>query len=315
MDRGIATKSNIELIQNRGYHYTVIERAAVEKEYIDEYAKLKNLLGPHKNTEELSRLGWSEVREDQNVYVRKIDSQEGSRVLVFSLCKEGREGGIDRLKEERMLEDLSRLKKSVHKRTILVPAKIGERIGRIRQKYPGVSSGYDIRLLLDEQEKRGVDVVWMKGEKAILRPILSGCYVIQTDRENMSAPEIWQDYVTITRVEAAFRDLKSELGLRPVFHNKAHRTQAHLFLGVLAYHLLVGIETRLKRQGETREWKTIRSLLSTHQRATIALTSEAGERIRIRLSGTPESSHKEIYKLLGVKDKLKRKKSMLNERK
>ncbi|MFW0861849.1 MAG: hypothetical protein AAGT88_07180 [Dethiobacter sp.] len=70
MDRGIATKSNIELIQNRVYHYTVIERAAVEKEYIDEYAKLKNLLGPHKNTEELSRLGWSEVREDQNVYVR-----------------------------------------------------------------------------------------------------------------------------------------------------------------------------------------------------------------------------------------------------
>ena len=74
--------------------------------------------------------------------------------------------------------------------------------------------------------------------------------VIKTDRKNLSAEEIWKDYTTITRVESAFRDLKSELGLRPIYHQKEERTDAHLFIGVLAYHLLVGIESILREKGD-----------------------------------------------------------------
>ncbi len=122
----------------------------------------------------------------------------------------------------------------------------------------------------------------------------------------MSAVDIWQEYITLTRVEGAFRDLKSDLGLRPVYHRNAPRTKAHLFIGVLAYHLLVGIETRLRWQNDHREWNTIRSILETYQRTTVMMTNADDELIRIRVSGTPEASHHEIFKRLGVRDKLKR---------
>ena len=90
----------------------------------------------------------------------------------------------------------------------------------------------------------------------------------------MEAIDIWNEYVTLTRVESAFRDLKSELGLRPVYHQNAKRTQAHLFISVLAYHLLVGMETRLKEKGDHREWQAIRLTLSTHQRMTVSMVNK-----------------------------------------
>jgi hypothetical protein len=64
--------------------------------------------------------------------------------------------------------------------------------------------------------------------------------------------------------------------MRPVFHNNADRTKGHLFISVLAYHLLVTISNLLSESGDTREWTTIKSILSTHQRSTIIMTDENG---------------------------------------
>lgn len=112
--------------------------------------------------------------------------------------------------------------------------------------------------------------------------------------------------MTLTRVEAAFKDLKSQLGMRPIFHQSEARTKSHLFIGLLAYHLLVSIENHLRSSGDYREWKTIREILSTHQRTTITLVGENNEIYSIRLSGKPEPEHKKIFKALGVKDNLPR---------
>lgn len=315
MDRGIATSRNLELIRESGYSYTVIERAPTEKEYVAEYAELKALLEPASDALTLAAAGWLQIREDLTVYARVVQAADRTRVLVFSLRKEAKELAMDQLKEGRLLADLTKLQSSVRKGNILVAAKISERIGKIRQKYPGICSIYEIEIVLDETGQQARDITWTKQERGEQRPVLAGCYVIETDRRNLTASEIWQDYITLTRVESAFRDLKSELGLRPVFHQTAARTQAHLFISVLAYHLLVGIESKLKRQGEHREWKSIRSVLATHQRMTVSLTSQDNELIQIRLSGMPESSHLEIYRLLGVTDRLRRKKSVAGQRK
>ena len=98
---------------------------------------------------------------------------------------------------------------------------------------------------------------------------LEGCYVLRTDRTDLSDQEIWQTYMMLTRVERAFRSLKSSLGLRPNFHQTEQRADAHLFISVLAYHILHIIEHRLRQQGDHRCWQTICRNLSTHQRLTI----------------------------------------------
>ena len=146
------------------------------------------------------------------------------------------------------------------------------------------------------------------------KTILSGCYVIETDRQGLPAAQIWTDYMTITRVEAAFRDLKSELGFRPIFHHKKERTEAHLFIGVLAYHLLVSIETTLRAAGDTREWQSIREILATHQRSTIIMTGQDGTIYNLRITGNPEKHHHEIYQIFGIVDLVKRRKTSVNER-
>jgi transposase len=315
MDRGIATSANLKLIRESNYEYTVIERAPTEKEYGVEYKELKDLLDKDATAEQLLAEGWQRVREDATVYVRQTKRDDYTRVLVFSLKKEAKELAMDRLKETRLVEDLEKLKKSIRKRSILLSAKANERLGKIKQKYPGTNAYFDITCKLNDEGLHATDLIWEKKEIGRQRPIFAGCYVIETNKAGMNAIDIWQDYITLTRVESAFRDLKSELGLRPVYHQNAGRTQAHLFLSVLAYHLLVGIETRLKEKGEHREWKTIRSVLTTHQRMTVSMLNKEGESIRIRLSGNAETCHLEIYNALGVTDRLRKIKTIQRQRK
>ena len=95
-------------------------------------------------------------------------------------------------------------------------------------------------------------------------------------------------------------------------HQLAERTEAHLFISVLAYHLLISIETKLKEQGDTRKWSTIKNVLSTHTRGTVILHGEEKKVYKIRLSSQPESEHRDIYKKLGVKDPLISKQTILH---
>ena len=118
--------------------------------------------------------------------------------------------------------------------------------------------------------------------------------------------EIWNLYMTLTRVENAFRSLKSDLGLRPVYHQLATRTAAHLFISVLGYHLLSAIELTLRSNDDTRSWSTIKEQVSTHARTTMVLTSDEGIVNHIRVSSVPEPTQRKIYSLLGVRDPLKR---------
>lgn len=117
--------------------------------------------------------------------------------------------------------------------------------------------------------------------------------------------------MTLTKVENAFRCLKSELGLRPVHHQKTDRVIAHLFISVLAYHLLSAIEFELNKNKDNRRWKTIKDQLSTHQRTTLIFTDNKDQIHHLRISSTPEVEQKTIYDVLKIKDTLKRKHTLV----
>src|SRR5438876_9560549 len=110
----------------------------------------------------------------------------------------------------------------------------------------------------------------------------------------MTADEIWRTYLLLTRVEAAFRAMKSPLMERPIFHHLTHRVQTHIFLCVLAYHLLVAIEKRWLDQGVHTSWATLREQLSTHHIVTVVLPSTHGQTVRIRTGSTPDAIHREL---------------------
>jgi transposase len=300
MDRGIATKDNIALVKEYGLSYTVIERREVEREYVAEFDNARETF------EKITAPEGKRSCSSDAIYVKKIEQEDVSRVLVLSEGKKQKETAMDTLKEKRFLEDMERLCQSIAKGNIQQKDKVGERVGKLRAKYPTVQRYYTIQIVCDNTDEKAVVLEYSKKPLRDERSILTGCYVIETTHKDLSAPEIWHQYMLLTHVEAAFQDLKTDLGIRPVYHQKAQRTQSHLFIGVLAYHILISIEHELRSQGDHRAWRTIRTLLSTHNRSTIIMTGEDETIYHIRVSGTPDAEQAHIYKLLSVKDPLKK---------
>ncbi len=177
-------------------------------------------------------------------------------------------------------------------------------------KDTSIAKYYDISLVFSEdhgtiESKKRIDkVIEVKvTEKPQRQPDeLAGCYVIETDHHELSSEEIYRIYTSLTKVEDSFRSLKTDLGIRPIYHQLAKRTKGHLFISVLAYYLLAAIEAQLERNGNHSRFCSVKETLSTHQRATVSVTTDDDVVYSIRSSGTPEPKHTEIYQVLGVKD-------------
>jgi hypothetical protein len=108
----------------------------------------------------------------------------------------------------------------------------------------------------------------------------------------------------LTRVESAFRSMKSPLAERPIFHHLEHRVQTHIFLCVLAYPLLVSIEKMFLDVGIHTSWATLRETLRTHQVLTVVLPASNRDVLKIRKGSTPEPEHREIYQTLRIPHQL-----------
>jgi transposase len=299
MDRGIATEDNIKLMVAKGFPYVIIERSDVSKEYDEQFKSAKTQF---EKVETSHRSVYGDVN---HVYVKKVENSPTTcRVLCLSEGKEKKEIAIAGKKDENFLEDVTKLKKSIAKGYIKSYNKIIERLGRIKERHSKVSKNYifNVTKTCDESP---VEIDVGKKIEDTKSNNLFGCYVIETTHKNLKAQEIWKLYMTLATIEGAFRAMKSELGFRPVHHHNADRTKGHLFISVLAYHLLNMIETEMKRAGDNREWSTLREVLSTHQRSTIVMRADDNSVHHIRLSSTPESEQKKIYDILGVKDELK----------
>ena len=195
-----------------------------------------------------------------------------------------------------MLTNLHKLEARVASGRLRDPAKIQEAIGRLKERYSRVARYYVITY-----DAAIAAVSWTEqAEKKTAASALDGTYLLKTDRPDLTDAEIWHLYLLLTRVEAAFRALKSPLMERPLFHHRERRVQTHIFLCVLAYHLLVPIEKRCLDQGRHTSWATLREQLSTHQVATVVLPAIDGRTLRIRKASTPDDVHREIYRVLQI---------------
>ena len=97
-----------------------------------------------------------------------------------------------------------------------------------------------------------------------------------------------------------FRSLKTELGLRPIYHQKTDRVSGHLFISLLAYHLVHTLRTKLKAEGIHASWRTLRRQLETQQRVTVTLLDRDGHTVHIRKSTRAEPHQKTLYDALGI---------------
>jgi len=291
VDRGMASAENLDQIRRRGVHSLVAGLQPERNEWLEEFET-------DDDWENVVRLPSPRNPFQKKTRVEIKRRQKGD--VVYILCRsEGRQEkdrAIRDTHEQRWLTDVTTLQQRVAKGRLKQPDKIQHAIGRLLERYPRVARYYEIAY-----DTEPCTIVWhVHAAKKARAAQLDGSSILKTDRQDLTADEIWRTYMLLTRVEDAFRDLNSPLMERPIFHHLQNRTQTHLFLCVLAYHRLVASEHRFLRAGMHTSWWTLRQQLSTHQVVTVVLPTTDGRVLNIRNATVPEAIHREIYATLRI---------------
>jgi transposase len=286
MDRGFASEDNLKLVRSRHYDYLMAG-----------FQQQRNAL--LKDFEDLE--GWEAIQPSANkvpVQIKRIEKGDEVFLLCVSPARAEKERAIRERQEKKLVKDLEALVKAVAKALEqgepIGDKELGERIGRLRERYPRAGRYY----LVDRKE--GILEWTLKAEQRARAEELDGAYFLRTSRKGMGPEEIWRTYIALTRIESAFRDLKGTLDMRPVYHQKEIRVETHVFLAVLAFHLQAVIERTLKEAGDHTCWETVREELSTHHVVTTLLPTADGKTLAIRRGSVPDRRVGEIYRHLNL---------------
>jgi len=291
VDRGMAFDENIAEIKQRKLHYVVASRQPERDRWL---AAFDDTEGFAAVLREPSPLNPGQKKTTIEVKTRRDGDQ--TYVLCRSEQRIPKDRAIRTRQEAKLRTDIAALAKRIAERRLVKTDKINQAIGRLKERYPRVARYFEIAY----EPRTATLTAPLNEEKYAKAEQLDGCYLIKTDRSDLSGDELWRIYVLLTRAENAFRDMKSPLAERPIFHHTERRTEAHIFLCVLAYHLLIAIEKTLLDHGIHTSWPTVRDTLKSHQICTVVLPTDDGSTLRIRKAATPEGDVENLYRTLGI---------------
>ena len=275
-DRGIVSEDNLAALRRRDGQYLVGTARAKLKEY----------------ERELLAEDWERIRED--VEVKRVGIANGEETYI--LCRSGgrreKERAMRQLFSKRMETRLLALEKSVATGKLKDRNKIERRIGAMQASYPHVADMYEIAVV---QTETGLRVEWKVLEDRLKwRAAREGAYLLRTNLNEDKAEDLWTKYIQLTEVEASFRALKSELSIRPIFHQLEKRVKAHIMVAFLGYALWVTLKHLLKRsQAELSPARAL-AMLSTLHSADIILPTTDGREIRLRRITSPTQEQKKL---------------------
>jgi transposase len=282
LDAGIATEENLAWLAEQGYRYLAVSRER-HKQFDAEQATL--------------------IRDEGAIQIRVqrlVDEASGEvRLYCHSTGREAKERGIERRFSTRLEAALQYLAEGLHlPRRVKNYEAVLTRIGRLRQRYSRVARYYDIRLEKDEASGNAKALAWTRIVPT--EDTLPGVYCLRTNQADWDETTLWHTYTMLTDLEAVFRSLKSELGLRPIYHHKSKRVDGHLFISVLAYHLVHTLRIQLKAQDIHLSWESLRNQLAGQERVTVVLHREDGQIYHIRKATRPEPHQQILYNALGL---------------
>ena len=287
MDAGIATQANIDWLKEHDYQYLVVSREQRKQD-------------PREQADAVL------VRETQQnkvtVYSETDTETLETRLYCHSEQKAKKEQAIRNRFHVRLEEALENLHTGLSKKsTTKNYEKILQKIGRLCEKNSRVAADYQIDVIPDDKKNKAIAIQWQRQPGCQKKDQNSGVYCLRTNIPDWSEQQLWDTYIMLTEIEATFRSLKTELGLRPIYHHKEERVTGHLFISVLAYHLVHSLRYQLKQQGIHLCWDSLRTIMSTQQRITIKMPTDENKTIHLRTTTQAEVRHKKIYQALGIK--------------
>ena len=284
MDAGIATQANLDWLVAQGYRYLVVNRGG-SRQFDEAQAVSLDTAG------------------GQLLRIQKVLSEDQQEVRLYchSAAREGKETAMATRFAEGFEAGLQKIADGLHKpRTEKDYEKLLMRIGRLKEKSRGASQHYTVNLVTDESGKTVIGLNWIRVPVAGTMATHPGVYCLRSNELNWDAERLWRTYSLLTDLESVFRSLKSELGLRPVYHAKEDRADGHLFITVLAYQCVQLLRRQLKAAGIDDSWTRLRQTLSVQRRVTASLRRKDGRTIHVRKSTVAEPALRAIYDALAI---------------
>ena len=295
MDRGIVSEENLAAIRQRGGQYLVGTPRRQMKRF----------------EAELLKDDWIQVRLDVEVKQVAIPQGEETYILCRTAGRKEKEKAIRKRFSLGMERALQALEKSIASGRLKDRYKMERRLGRIQARHPQVNDLFEVTL---RETPAGVRLLWeMKKDQEAWRDLREGAYMLRTNLQADSAEQMWSMYMQLTEAEASFRALKSELSIRPLFHQKESRVKAHVLVAFLGYALWVTLKHLLQRRpivpqpsssgvDNAQPFSPMKALalLSTLQSADIVLPTTDGREIRLRRITEPTTEQKSLLHQLGM---------------
>ena len=298
MDAGICSQANLDWLRKRGYDWITVQR------------------GKRAERPAESQPACFETRGGVQAKAWEV-SQSGAReklVCVWTEARQAHQAALQERARERFEKDLQGLHAGLHRKGCLKQyERVVEKLGRLKETHKRVASQYEVQVQAapkgSDAAKKGhaVAVRWQLNGKGIERDDRVGTYELRTSCADWDLEEIVRTYWRLAEIEATFRALKSEMGLRPVWHRKRERIRAHLFVAVLACHAVHLLRRKLALAGICDSWATIRNKLAHWDRVTTRVRTVDGRLIENCQDTTPGREAVEIAKALGVQPQLHRK--------
>lgn len=296
MDRGIVSEENLAAIRKRGGQYLVGTPRRQMKQF----------------EQELLKDDWIQVRPEIEVKSVAIPRGEETYILCRTTGRKEKEKAIRERFSTRMEKAIRALEQNIASGRLKDRNKMERQLGRIQARHPQVHDLFAVEL---RDTPAGVRLFWqIRTERLAWRDKREGAYLLRTNLRLGSPQQLWSMYMQLTEAEAAFRALKSELSIRPLFHQKETRVKAHVLVAFLGYALWVTLKHRLKRRAaivpepsqsgvnNAKPFSPMKALelLATLQSADIVLPTTDGREIRLRRITEPTAEQKSLLYQLGL---------------
>ena len=292
MDRGMTSEDNLEFLRQENRRYIIGTNKALLKKF----------------EQELLKADWTTIRDGIEVKLCKMPKDEDSDSTdevteTFILCRsrdrKEKDKAIVKRAADKIAERLTSMKTRCEKqnRDQLI---VSREIGRLLGQNTRASHLFEVKVLI--KDKKFALIEWQRIKPATdWHELSDGCYLLRTNVTDWSDEELWKAYIQLTEAENAFRIQKSDLSIRPVWHQKEERVRAHIFVCFLSYVLWKTLGQLCKKAGLGDEPRRVISELSEIRLVDVVLPTDSGHEIRTSCVTRPTEHQKILLDMLGFR--------------
>jgi transposase len=288
MDRGFASRENIEWMQKEGRSYLIgtskVELRKWERELVE-------------------KDGWEQVRD--GLEVKLVNGRDGTE--TFILCRSDqrreKEAAMHTRFTDRLREDLQRLARRLERaKSPQDQSKAERQIGRMLERNSRAAGRFEVRVVDDESRASGLRLDVDEDEKWVdWAALTEGTYILRTNVATWNAEQLWSTYVQLTEAEAAFRIHKSDLRIRPVWHQRQDRVLAHILVCFLGYAMWKTVQGWMRKAGLGSSPRTLIEEMARITSVDIVVPLESGPEMRLRCVVRPDKSQRDLLARMGLR--------------